>query len=144
MAPDLVSRFARLEEILSRLEGLASRLRREQDLEERDLRDLVERNLHLAVEALVDLADYLISRRGYRKPETSAEVFVVLAENGVVDRQFGGRLARWVRFRNILVHDYVRVDPKVVYRAMKEELGELRRMAEVLGRELEDELNPRR
>ncbi|RKY67002.1 MAG: DUF86 domain-containing protein [Candidatus Latescibacterota bacterium] len=136
MAPDLIGRFARLERALQKLDRLGSERSVEEYLKDDDLQDIVERNFQVAIEALIDLANHLVSVRAYRKPESNVDVFSVLEEEGVIDADLAGRMADWVRFRNILIHDYVMVDQRKVYRFLRE-LDDLRTMACILARHLE-------
>jgi len=108
----------------------------EEYLKDDDLQDIVERNFQVAIEALIGLANHLVSVRAYRKPESNVDVFSVLEEEGVIDADLSGRMADWVRFRNILIHDYVMVDQRKVYRFLRE-LDDLRTMACILARHLE-------
>ena len=69
---------------------------------------IIERTLHLTIEACMDLADHIVADRRLRVPETGAETFDILAEAGVISLDLGAALARMAGFRNILVHDYAR------------------------------------
>lgn len=104
-------------------------------LKDDDLQDIAERNFQVAIEALIDLANHLVSVRAYRKPESNVDIFSVLEEEGVIDADLAGRMADWVRFRNILVHDYIAVDPRRVHGFLGE-LDDLRTMARILARHL--------
>ncbi len=88
---------------------------------------IVEPTLHLAIETCMDVADHIVADRRLRVPETGAESFEVLAEAQVISRELGAALALMVGFRNILVHDYVRLDASVVVRVLREDLGDLER-----------------
>ncbi len=71
---------------------------------------IVERTLHLAIEACMDIADHIVADRRLRVPETGDESFEILAEAGLLPAELGSTLASMVGFRNILVHDYARID----------------------------------
>lgn len=103
MAPDVVARFARLEQALKRLRAHAS-VERTVFLRDADRRDVVDRNFQVAVEALIDLANYAVASRGLPKPETNAELFDVLTRASLLPETLGRALRGWVGFRNILVH----------------------------------------
>jgi uncharacterized protein YutE (UPF0331/DUF86 family) len=82
---------------------------------------IVERTLHLAIETCMDIADHIVSDRRLRVPETGAETFEILAQAGVLTTDLGASLFRMVGFRNILVHDYARLDQALVLRALRED-----------------------
>lgn len=88
------------------------------------------------MEALIDLANHLISERGYRQPQSNSDVFIVLAEQGIISEAFAQTMGDWVRFRNLLVHDYAVIDPARVYIILTSELGDLEAIVQVLAREL--------
>jgi uncharacterized protein YutE (UPF0331/DUF86 family) len=88
---------------------------------------IVERTLHLAIETCMDLADHIVADRRLRVPETGAESFEILAEADLLPRELGASLASMVGFRNILVHDYTRLDPAIVMRVMGTDLDDVSR-----------------
>jgi uncharacterized protein YutE (UPF0331/DUF86 family) len=68
-----------------------------------------------------------VADRRLRVPETGAQSFEILAEAQLLARELGDALAKMVGFRNILVHDYTRLDPAVVVRVLREDALDLRR-----------------
>jgi uncharacterized protein YutE (UPF0331/DUF86 family) len=93
---------------------------------------IVERTLHLIIEACMDLADHVVADRELRVPDTGSATFEILAEAGVIPPDMGKALARMVGFRNILVHDYARLDPAIVLRVLKTDLSDIRRFREAI------------
>lgn len=75
---------------------------------------VVERTLQLVIEVCMDLADHVIADRALPVPGTAAEAFMVLAREKMLDGDLAKALARMVGFRNLLVHDYMRLDPRRV------------------------------
>lgn len=88
---------------------------------------MVERTLHLAIETCMDIADHVVADRRLRVPETGADTFQVLGDAGLLDTELAGALARMVGFRNILVHDYARLDPALVLRAVRDDWRDMER-----------------
>jgi uncharacterized protein YutE (UPF0331/DUF86 family) len=88
---------------------------------------VIERTLHLAIETCMDVADHIVADRRLRVPETGAESFEILAEAGLLSKPLGAALALMVGFRNILVHDYTRLDPAIVIRVLQTDLSDLER-----------------
>lgn len=105
VADPIVERLARLEEYVKLLEGLRGR-----ELADAYARLSLERAIHLAAEASLDAAEMLISRRGWRKPENYKDVVRVLAEHGVLPTDFAREFEGVASLRNLLVHDYTRID----------------------------------
>lgn len=95
---------------------------------------IVERTLHLAIEACMDLADSMVADRRLSVPDTGAATLETLANAGVVPAELGRSLARMVGFRNILVHNYARIDPSTVLRVLRTDIDDVARFRDaVLG-----------
>ncbi len=88
---------------------------------------IVERTLQMAIEACVDVAAHVIADRGLRVPATSAEAFEVLGEAGLRDPGLTVRMVRMAGFRNVLVHEYARVDAEIVVGILADRLDDLAR-----------------
>lgn len=93
---------------------------------------VVERTLHLAIETCMDVAEHIVADRRLRVPETGGATFEILAEAGVLPRDLGTSLARMVGFRNILVHDYARLDPEIVLKALRADLQDFERFRDAM------------
>jgi uncharacterized protein YutE (UPF0331/DUF86 family) len=96
--------------------------------------------LIVAAEAALDNCNHLAARRGGRSPEDYADCMAIMAELGVIDADLSARLMRMARFRNLLVHLYARVNDREVHRVMREDLGDLERYLEAVGRHLKAEI----
>ncbi len=126
----LAARLERLRDYLAILESI-----RNYDVD-RFVKDpfihgTAERNLHLAIECLLDLGNHVISDRGYPKPESYADIFRLLAERDVIPKDLFEELAGMAAFRNVLVHDYLRLDRKRVYQILHEKLPLLKKMGQI-------------
>ena len=93
---------------------------------------IVERTLHLTIEACMDVADHIVADRQLRVPDTGGATFEILAEAGIVSMNLGKALARMVGFRNILVHDYARLDPAIVLRVLHTDLVDIERFRDAV------------
>jgi len=96
------------------------------------LRRAVERSLQVAVEACLDIGRRIIAVEGFRYPETNQDVFRILAEEKVLPADLLPTLLEMVRFRNLIVHDYARIDDARVYGILKKRLGDFDAFAEVI------------
>lgn len=77
--------------------------------------DLAERQLHLAMETFLTIGEMIISEFGFTKPDTYADIPMILFENKVISNQLKDKLVDLARFRNVLVHDYLRLDHERVF-----------------------------
>jgi uncharacterized protein YutE (UPF0331/DUF86 family) len=90
-----------------------------------------ERYLHLAIECLLDIGNHVISDRGYRKPDTYAEIFEILAEENVIPRELFDKMAGMAAFRNVLVHDYLRLDLNMVYEITQQQIKHFEKISRI-------------
>ena len=109
---------------------------RERFVADRDKHHLAERYLHLAVESALDIANHLIADGGFEAPETYRDAFTILARHGVLDDDLGRRLQSWAGMRNVLVHVYLDIDHGLTWDAIRHDLGDLRRLAEIAAAKL--------
>ncbi|MBI4774509.1 MAG: DUF86 domain-containing protein [Deltaproteobacteria bacterium] len=89
----------------------------------------VERTLQLACECCLDIAAHLVSRLGYREPRDNKDLFAVLSENQVITGPVHESMVKMAKFRNIVVHDYTRIDPEIVVGILRDHLADFRRFA---------------
>ncbi len=75
----------------------------------------LQHSLQLASQAVVDIASHIIAADFHSRAQEYREVFTELGTVGVLDSEFALRLALLAGFRNILVHDYLLVDPAIVH-----------------------------
>lgn len=98
-------------------------------LDDENLQAIVERRLQLAIQACMDIAGYLIAQMGIPTPDAPDNVFVALGRAGVISEELAQRMAGMVRFRNILVHDYLDIDSMLVHAHLASELADFDRFA---------------
>jgi uncharacterized protein YutE (UPF0331/DUF86 family) len=117
----------------AKLRELSRRLRRveakqpasvKQLAADEDLQDILTRNLELAIQTCIDIAFHLCGARGV-VPTTAAEAFAQLAKLELIERSLAQRLQRAVGFRNVLAHEYVEVDWKIVMRVIRTDTRDL-------------------
>src|SRR5690554_6450058 len=112
--------FLSLNEYLSDLEELQKSSTLQNFITDKVTRRYAERTLQLAVEACLDLAQYIISDHGYREPFDSKDCFQVLYEEGVISRSLACRLEKMAEFRDVVVHYYKKIDPETVFTIIQE------------------------
>ncbi|HEV7519200.1 MAG TPA: DUF86 domain-containing protein [Thermoanaerobaculia bacterium] len=101
---------------------------RRQELEPADVDDIIAINLQRAIQAAIDLAAHVAADEGYGVTDTTAGVFTLLEQRGVIDGGLAGRLRKMVGFRNIAIHEYRSVDPEIVEAILEKHLGDLREL----------------
>ena len=75
---------------------------------------IVERTLQMLIELCIDIANHIISDEGMRLPSGYADTFAVLMENKVINRSLLKTMDEMAKFRNVVVHQYEKIDPAIV------------------------------
>jgi uncharacterized protein YutE (UPF0331/DUF86 family) len=121
--PDLVEkRLAFIETCVHELETLARPERIGQDVREERF---VAHTLQLAIQAALDVASHIVSDQRLGEPATNRELFRLLRRAGWLPEAIAGRCAAMVGLRNILVHGYLEVDPRILRDVVQRRLGDL-------------------
>ena len=76
----------------------------------------------VAIETCIDIGQHVISSEGLRSPADLADVFVVLGETDFLTPDLVQPLQQMARFRNLLVHGYLRVDDSRVLEILNTDL----------------------
>jgi len=85
-----------------------------------------ERHMHLALECLLDIGNHIIADRGYPRPSSYADIFRILIDQDVLPETMRADLEGMAAFRNLLVHDYLRLDRHRFYQILVEKLPVLK------------------
>jgi len=85
---------------------------------------IVERTLQILVELCIDMANHIISDEKMRLPEAYADTFKGLMENGVIDKGLWSRMEKMAKFRNVVVHQYEKIDPAIVVSILRKNLND--------------------
>lgn len=88
--------------------------------------------LQTSIQALIDLASYLVARNALPTPRTSHEVFQRLEEAGLLPAGSARRFGPIVGFRNRVVHLYGRIDEGRVYEILTQHRGDLAELLDLL------------
>lgn len=132
----MVSEANTIEKIYSRIENLKSYVKILEGLQNITLEELdkepikkgaLERYLQLSIEACVDIAEMIISDQRLSTPQTATEAVEILGQEGILDSDFAKEFSKAVGFRNILIHDYVRIDYQLVLENLKNNLSDFHR-----------------
>lgn len=89
----------------------------------------IERTLHLACECCIDIAAHVISRNNLRPPKNNKDIFLILHENEIISESIQSAMRKMAMFRNIVVHDYARIDPEIVVGILRRDVEDFNRFA---------------
>lgn len=135
------ARLRRLEEVVSELRELAT-------LDSATLRTglrnmwAVERGLQLGAEILFDIGNHILTSQYGSSSEGYQDIVEQLARQGILIPELHQRLRGLAGFRNILVHDYLRLDPDRVEEALARAPQDFDDFARSIRRWLEGRIPP--
>jgi len=81
-----------------------------------------ERYVEKIIEAVTDLAFLAIKSKKFKVPEDDIDAFNILLEGKVINSDLTTKLKNAKGMRNIISHQYGKVDDKVVFESVTEEL----------------------
>ncbi|ABQ91318.1 type VII toxin-antitoxin system HepT family RNase toxin [Roseiflexus sp. RS-1] len=94
-------------------------------LEDIDTQDIFVLNLQRAIQAAIDLGAHTLASQGRDMPATLREIFVALAEQGLLSSAVARAMQNMCGFRNIAVHDYRKLSLDVLKSILVHHLTDL-------------------
>ena len=85
---------------------------------------IVERTLQILIETGIDIANHIISDQGFRIPTSYSDTFKVLQENNIINKNLYQSLEKIAKFRNLIVHNYDRIDPAFIISILRNNLND--------------------
>lgn len=94
-------------------------------IENHMIQDAIAINLQRACEACIDMANHYIRINRLGIPKTSSESFIILFNNKIIPKKISDNLIKMTGFRNILIHEYQKINMKIFISIIEEHLEEL-------------------
>ena len=117
----IISKLQKLDEYIKYLKEV-QKINKNQFVEDYHFFGLAERYLQLSIEILLDVGKLLIVIKGLKRPEENQEIFSALRDEKIISEKLSGNLMGVANFRNILVHDYEKIDREIVYEKLRDNL----------------------
>ncbi len=92
--------------------------------------------LQLSAEISIDIGQMIIISENYKIPESSSGIFFILGAEKILPKKFIETFAPIARFRNLIVHEYAKIDIHRVYDYLLHELSQFEVFAKAIGRYL--------
>ncbi len=114
----------KIEEIEKFLEELESSLPSsfEEYKESFKIRAIGERYFEKIINAVTDLAFLIINQKGLKNPEEEKQVFEILENNKIISKELMEKMQDAKGMRNIIAHEYGKIDDELVFHSLIEEL----------------------
>lgn len=97
------------------LEGLESDI---------DAQDIIILNLERAIQACIDIASHLIAYTDLPAAPTMADSFRCLHNAQIISKDLCARMVKAAGLRNLLVHEYKRIDWNIVWQVITKHLSD--------------------
>jgi uncharacterized protein YutE (UPF0331/DUF86 family) len=81
-----------------------------------------ERYVEKIVEAVTDLAFLMIKLKKLKIPEDDMDAFNILLDNKIIDEKLSKKLKNAKGMRNIIAHQYGKIDDSIVFESITREL----------------------
>lgn len=89
-------------------------------------------NIQRACEAALDIGQHLIRKHKLGVPQSSRDVFSLLAAANFIPADLAEQLKKMVGFRNIAVHEYQRLQLPITEHIIQHRLGDFQRYCQLL------------
>ena len=129
--------FTEMDESIRKLISL-SKLSENEFLSHYEKIDTSKYNFVVAIEAIIDICNRIISKRKLGFPQDYSDVIKLMSQQGVLEKDLVGRLLEMVKFRNMLVHLYWKIENDRLYRYLKENLGDFEAFKEAIRKYLKE------
>ncbi len=91
-----------------------------------------ERFLQLAIECCIDIANHIISIKSEKVPETHSEIFEILGDLLSIDEEILNKFLNMNRFRNLLVHSYLKINHEEIYEILQSSLDDFDEFSKII------------
>jgi len=102
------------------------------NLENYTKQDSITLNIQRACEAVIDLGMHVIAERGLGIPQTSRDTFEILQDNRIITPEMCERLKAMIGFRNIAIHNYQKLNLKIIQAIIERDLKDLLSFTDVV------------
>ena len=99
----------------------------EEFLQDDIIQDVVEYNLFIAINMMIDIATHIVVDNNIGNPETLGEAFSILNKEKYINDDESKIYRNMVGLRNILSHEYLKIDKKIIYDVLKNNLVDIKK-----------------
>lgn len=73
-----------------------------------------ERLLEIIIQTSLDISRHLLKEIYQLEPKTNSDVFIASISVGILPEELGIKLSKAAKFRNVLAHQYTKIEPQKV------------------------------
>jgi uncharacterized protein YutE (UPF0331/DUF86 family) len=98
----------------------------------------IERGIQICIESVIDISNIVISVNDAKKPNTYRETVELIGTLGIIPKTFAKELSNMVGFRNILVHDYIKINEDIILEILSNNLDDFIKFSNYIRKYLDD------
>jgi uncharacterized protein YutE (UPF0331/DUF86 family) len=121
------ARIAKIREYVTLLRRIRSMANESEFVKDPLIYGNAERYLQLSIQSVLDISNHIVADRSWGLPASSTDLFELLAAHKVLSVRLSKKLISMAGFRNVLVHEYLAIDRRRVYRALQDDLRDFER-----------------
>lgn len=99
---------------------------------EEEKRLAVERLLELSLQSVIDCSRLLVALEDWRPIRDQRDALLILVDHDVLSESLVERLLKAKGFRNVLVHEYVEIDPDLLFSHLRHGVDDIWEFAQCL------------
>ena len=114
-----------IKENLIELNNIYGELLKYKDIKEEEfinnlsIRWTIERGLLAGINIILDIGNHILASQYKIYPNTYEDILKEIFGKGIISQEVYSKIKGMGSFRNILVHEYIKIDPKKVYKNYK-------------------------
>lgn len=85
---------------------------------------IAEKGLQILIQNLLDIGAHLLASEIKNDWDDYGEIILKLGQHGIIPRDFSEKIQGMAGLRNILIHEYLRVDVSKIYDLLKNRMGD--------------------
>jgi len=83
------------------------------------IRWIIERGILAGISIILDIGNHILASQYRIYPDTYEDVLNEMFSKGIISQEIYSKIKGMGSFRNILAHEYTKIDPKKVYQNYK-------------------------
>lgn len=87
--------------------------------DDKKLQRLAERCLEINIQALLDIAHYIIAQNNWKRSSENKEAILTLGAKGIIPEDFARKIEPMAGLRNLLAHEYATIDAVKIHAALQ-------------------------
>src|SRR5438034_304144 len=124
----ILKRIGQIRKCVATLETIRRTHSKRQFLADEMIQAAAERNVQVAIQSVLDICNHVVADMKLEVPDEEKQAFQIMASHKLISRSLAKTLIGMTGMRNVLVHEYLEVDPGRVYSIMTSNLGDFAKL----------------